>query len=162
MTAEIRNDIIATEHINAPPGIVFTYFTDPTLITTWIGDHAELDPQPGGMFSLDMGQVAALGTCLSIDPPHRVVFTWGIPGNATLPPGGSTVQIVLTPDGENTMVVLTHRGLTTTQLDTHRTGWQHQLGSRVFNSLYISDRPWYPNWTTESVAGVDLRRDGAA
>jgi uncharacterized protein YndB with AHSA1/START domain len=49
VTAEIRNDVIvATEHINAPPEVVFPYFTDPALIVTWIGDRAELDPQPGG------------------------------------------------------------------------------------------------------------------
>ena len=55
MTAEIRNDVIvATEHIKAPPEVVFPYFTDPALIVKWIGDRAELDPQPGGMFSLGM------------------------------------------------------------------------------------------------------------
>jgi uncharacterized protein YndB with AHSA1/START domain len=37
--AEIRNDVIvATEHIKAPPDVVFSYFTDPALIVTWIGD----------------------------------------------------------------------------------------------------------------------------
>ena len=47
MTAEIRNDVIvATEHIKAPPEVVFPYFTDPALIVTWIGDRAELDPRP--------------------------------------------------------------------------------------------------------------------
>lgn len=45
MTAEIRsNVIVATEHIQAPPEVVFPYFTDPALIVTWIGDQAELDP----------------------------------------------------------------------------------------------------------------------
>ena len=38
MTAEIRNDVIvATEHIKAPPEVVFPYFTHPALIVTWIG-----------------------------------------------------------------------------------------------------------------------------
>jgi uncharacterized protein YndB with AHSA1/START domain len=47
VTAEIRNDVIvATEHIKAPPEVVFPYFTDPALIVTWIGDRAELDPHP--------------------------------------------------------------------------------------------------------------------
>jgi len=47
VTAEIRNDVIvATEHIKAPPEVVFPYFTDPALIVTWIGDRAELDPSP--------------------------------------------------------------------------------------------------------------------
>ena len=129
MTADVRGDIIvATEHIQAPPEVVFPYFTDPVLIIEWIGDRAELDPRPGGVFALDMGQSLARGTYITVDPPHRVVFSWGIPGDDTLPPGGSTVEVVLTPDGDNTMVVLTHRGLPTAKLDGHRAGWEHQLG----------------------------------
>ncbi len=129
MTAEIRNDVIvATEHIKASPEVVFPYFTDPALIVTWIGDRAELDPQPGGVFSLDMGDALARGAYITVDPPYRVVFSWGIPGSDTLPPGGSTVEVVLTPDGSDTMVVLTHRGLPSTHIDGHRAGWEHQLG----------------------------------
>ena len=129
MTAEIRNDaIVATEHIKAPPEVVFPYFTDPALIVQWIGDRAELDPQPGGVFSLDMGQVAARGAYITVEPPHRVVFSWGIPGSDTLPPAGSTVEVTLTPDGDGTTVVLTHRGLPATHIGNHRAGWEHRLG----------------------------------
>ncbi|MFG1829848.1 SRPBCC domain-containing protein [Micromonospora chersina] len=73
-----------------------------------------------------MTRVGLLGgdllTCLTVEPPYRVVFTWGIPGNDALPPGGSTVEIVLTPDGDDTMVVLTHRGVPPTLHGTHRAG----------------------------------------
>jgi Activator of Hsp90 ATPase homolog 1-like protein len=55
------------------------------------------------------------------------VFSWGIPGSDALPPGGSTVEVVLTPDGNDTMVVLTHRGLPPTHIGSHRAGWEHQL-----------------------------------
>ena len=129
MTAEIRNDvIIATEHIKAPPEVVFPYFTDPALIVQWIGDRVELDPRPAGVFSLGMGEVVASGAYVIVEPPYRVVFSWGVVGNETLPPGGSTVEVVLTPDGDDTMVVLTHRGVPSTQIDIHRSGWEHQLG----------------------------------
>jgi uncharacterized protein YndB with AHSA1/START domain len=107
---------------------VFPYFTDPALIVTWIGDRAELNPQPGGVFALDIGESLARGAYVSVDPPLRVVFTWGIPGSHELPPGGSTVEVLLTPDGDGTTVVLTHRGLPATQIGTHREGWEHQLG----------------------------------
>src|ERR1700727_2456655 len=70
VTAEIRNDVIvATEHIKASPEVVFPYFTDPALLVTWIGDRAELDPQPGGVFSLGMGQVTARGAYITVDLP---------------------------------------------------------------------------------------------
>jgi uncharacterized protein YndB with AHSA1/START domain len=129
VTAEIRNDVIvATAHIKAPPEVVFPYFTDPALIVAWIGERAELDPQPGGLFHLDFGDTVARGAYTSIDPPYRVVFSWGIPGSEALPPGASTVEVVLTPDGDDTIVVLTHRGLPPTHIGDHRAGWQQQLG----------------------------------
>lgn len=129
MTAEIRDDVIvATEHIKAPPEVVFPYFTDPALIVAWIGERAELDPQPGGVFALDFGDSVTRGAYLSVEPPYRVVFSWGMPGNEALPAGASTVEVVLTPDGDDTMVVLTHRGLPATHLDDHRAGWEYQLG----------------------------------
>ena len=44
----IRDDVVvATEHIDAPPEVVFPYFTEPDLLVQWIGDRALLDPQPG-------------------------------------------------------------------------------------------------------------------
>ncbi len=58
-----------------------------------------------------MGENLARGAYLTVDPPHRVVFSWGIPGSHALPLGGSTVEFVLTHDGDDTLVVLTHRGL---------------------------------------------------
>ena len=129
MTAEIRDDVvIATEHIQAPPELVFPYFTDPDLLVTWIGDRAELDPRPGGVFALDMGEIRCSGAYLSIEPPYRVTFSWGIDGNDVLPPGASTVEVVLTPDGDDTMVVLTHRGLHPSRVEDHRAGWERQLG----------------------------------
>jgi uncharacterized protein YndB with AHSA1/START domain len=129
VTAEIRGDeIIATERIKALPEVVFPYFTDPALIVTWIGDRADLDPRRGGVFSLDMGQVTAQGAYLTVEPPHRVTFSWGVPGSGTLPPGGSTVEVVLTQDGDDTIVVLTHHGLGSADIGVHRAGWEHQLG----------------------------------
>jgi uncharacterized protein YndB with AHSA1/START domain len=129
VTAEIHKDVIvATEHIKAPPEVVFPYFTDPALIVSWIGIRAELDPQPGGVFSLDFGDVVARGRYLTVDPPYRVVFSWGIPDSDALPTGSSTVEVVLTPDGNDTMVVLTHRGLPSTHIGFHRDGWEQRLG----------------------------------
>jgi uncharacterized protein YndB with AHSA1/START domain len=129
VAAEIRDDVIvATEHILAPPEVVFPYFTDPELIVAWIGDRADLDPRQGGVFALDFGNTQAQGVYLTVEPPVRVVFTWGIPGDGTMPAGSSTVDVVLTPDGDNTLVVVTHRGVPAGHLDGHRAGWEHQLG----------------------------------
>ena len=58
-----------------------------------------------------------------ISPPHRVAFTWGLPGNAVLPEGSSTVEIYLTADGEDTIVDLTHRDLPVGERARHKAGW---------------------------------------
>lgn len=129
MPAEIReNVIVATEHIKAPPEAVFPYLTDPALIISWIGVRAELDPRPGGVFLLDMGEIVASGNYIAVEPPHRVVFTWGIPGDEALPPGKSTVEVVLMAEGSDTLVRLTHRGLPADFIGTHRAGWEQRLG----------------------------------
>ena len=78
--------VTATTRIAAPPYVVFPYFTDPALIITWMGERADLDPQPGGVFAVDVGTSPARGTYIAVEPPTRVVFTWGLPGNETMPP----------------------------------------------------------------------------
>ena len=122
------NVIRATEHVRATPYVVFSYLTDPALIVTWLGEKADLDPQPGGLFAIGFGDVVAQGTYTAVEPPHRVEFTWGIPGDDTLPAGSTTVEIVLTPDGDGTRVELTHTGLPPAHVEGHRAGWEQRLG----------------------------------
>ena len=123
--------ISASVRIAAPPEVVFPYFTDPALIVTWIGERADLDARPGGTFALDFAETAARGSYLAVEPPHRVVFTWWIPKDATLPPGSSTVEVVLVADGGDTIVNLTHRELPPDLEPSHREGWEHCLAALV-------------------------------
>ena len=120
--------ISASVRIAAAPEVVFPYFTDPQLMITWIGERAELDARPGGTFAVDFGGTQpARGTYVTVEPPSRVVFTWGIPGDATLPPGSSTVEVVLVADGDDTIVNLTHRDLPPDREPSHREGWERCL-----------------------------------
>jgi len=80
-------------------------------------------PSPGGVFAVDIGGAAARGTYLSVEPPTRVVFTWRTPGSTALPPGSSTVEIVLTAADDETVVEPLHHDLPASQLPSHRTGW---------------------------------------
>ena len=114
----------ATVRIAASPAEVFPYLVDPALIVQWIGISADLNPQPGGVFALDFRTTSARGTYVSVEPPDRVVFTWGIPGNDALPPGTSTVEILLKADGDETIVELTHRDLPADMRPSHREGWE--------------------------------------
>jgi uncharacterized protein YndB with AHSA1/START domain len=129
--------VTATVRIAAPPDVVFPYFTDPALAVKWIADAASLDARPGGTFSINVRGNPARGEYLEVDAPHRVVFTWGIEGSGDLPPGTSTVEVVLQPDGDETVVTLTHRDLPTQEFRrSHREGWSEFLSllGRLLNS----------------------------
>lgn len=117
--------------IAAPPDVVFPYFTDPQLMVTWIGERVDLDARPGGTFALDFSGVAARGSYVEVEPPHRVVFTWGIPDDDAMPPGSSTVEVVLVADGDNTIVNLTHRDLPPDREPSHLEGWENCLAALV-------------------------------
>jgi uncharacterized protein YndB with AHSA1/START domain len=123
--------ISASVRIAAPPEVVFPYFTDPDLIVTWMGERAELDARTGGTFAVDFGSVAARGTYVVVEPPHRLVFTWGVPGDEELPPGSSTVEVVLVADGDDTVVDLTHRDLPGDREPSHLEGWERCLAALV-------------------------------
>jgi uncharacterized protein YndB with AHSA1/START domain len=122
-------ELVASVHIDAPPETVFPYFTDPELMVRWLGTTATLDPTPGGVFAVDVGESAARGTYVSLDPVHSVVFTWGMPGSDTLPPGGTTVEVIFTPADGGTLVTLVHLGLHAEHRQSHEDGWRTFLGN---------------------------------
>jgi uncharacterized protein YndB with AHSA1/START domain len=98
--------------IGAPPETVFAFFVDAALMARWFGVSHTLDPRPGGLFRVEVsaGNVAC-GTYTVVDRPHRVAFTWGWEGQATLPPGTSLVEILLEPRHPGTLLRLVHSGL---------------------------------------------------
>jgi uncharacterized protein YndB with AHSA1/START domain len=115
--------------IDARPETVFSYLTDPRRYMRWMGVDAQLDPQPGGIYRVTVPQgFVALGEFVEIDPPHRVVFTWGWEGDSPVPPGSSRVEITLTPDGHGTLLRLTHTGLPDDEaVQLHKLGWDRYL-----------------------------------
>ncbi len=117
--------------IEAEPETVFQFFTDPERMVRWMGISATLDPRPGGTFSVNtMGDYFVEGEYVVVEPPHRVVFTWGygfFPAESNpLPPGSSTVEVDLVADGEATIVRLTH-AVPVELGDFHSMGWEHYL-----------------------------------
>jgi uncharacterized protein YndB with AHSA1/START domain/predicted enzyme related to lactoylglutathione lyase len=115
--------------IDASPESIFPFFTDPEKMTVWKGTSADLDPTVGGSYRVQVNPAAlAVGEYVVIDPPRRVVFTWGWEGDPNVPPGSSTVEITLTPDGDGTIVSLTHSGLPNAESGVaHADGWDHFL-----------------------------------
>jgi len=120
LTQEVR--------IDASPETVFQYFTDPARMVRWKGRAATLDPRPGGVYRVEINDEAiARGEYVELDPPRRVVVTWGWEGGQDVPPGSSTVEFDLEPDGDGTIVRLTHRGLPPDSVEIHGQGWANYL-----------------------------------
>ncbi|HEY9294151.1 MAG TPA: SRPBCC domain-containing protein [Microlunatus sp.] len=117
----------ASIEIAAAPEIVFDYLTTAEGMTAWMGQHAELDPQPGGVFAVDIAGYPVRGNYLRLERPQTVVVSWGFAGSNDLPAGASTVEFRLTSIEGGTRVDLTHSNLPDTEVPGHATGWQHFL-----------------------------------
>ena len=122
-------DIVREVRIAAAPDEVFPFFTDPDKMIVWKAVDATLDPRPGGIFRIDVtGRDVARGQYVEIDPPRRVVFTFGWESpRSPEPPGSTTVVITLTPDGDGTLLRLVHSGVPDDIRAGSTEGWDHYL-----------------------------------
>ena len=113
------------QRISASPETVFSYLTDPLKFILWMGVGADLDPRPGGAFRIDADRgYIAVGEYRDVDPPRRLLMTWGWQGDESVPPGSTLVEITLTPDGAGTLLRLRHTGLPDEKSrESHRGGW---------------------------------------
>jgi uncharacterized protein YndB with AHSA1/START domain len=119
--------VVRQVRIAARPDIVFAHFTDPARMVRWKGAHAELDPRPGGAYRVDIHGNLVRGEYVAVEPFTRVVFTWGWEGGGPVPPGSSTVEVLLRPDGDGTLLTLRHTGLPDAARAAHTDGWDHYL-----------------------------------
>ena len=90
-----------------------------------MGTGAKLDPRPGGRFRIEVESGgAAVGEYREVDPPHRLVFSWGWEGDDAVPPGTTTVEITVTPAGSGSLLRLRHLGLPSdASRQLHQAGW---------------------------------------
>jgi uncharacterized protein YndB with AHSA1/START domain len=131
--------------IDAPPEIVFEHLTTPAGMVAWMGQHAELRPEPGGRFSVDIDGAAVRGEYLEVQAPTRVVVSWGMAGSEDLPPGSSRVEFTLTATANGTHLELRHTGLPDARVDGHTRGWARFLTAlrdvATRSVSYREDRP---------------------
>ena len=120
--------------IAASPETVWAFLTDPEKAQIWWGTYGRFDLRAGGAYEMAVtpGSIAQ-GTFVEIDPPNRLVFTWGWEsggaGPDLVPVGSSTVEIDLRATEEGTLVRLVHRGLPgAAMVESHAMGWDHYLG----------------------------------
>jgi uncharacterized protein YndB with AHSA1/START domain len=131
-TTEITT-VERTVSIAARPETVWEFFVDPEKATRWMGMTATLEPEPGGVYRCEVipGHTAR-GEFVELDPPHRLVYTWGWEANdkgeTSLEPGSSTIEVELTPEGDGTKLRFVHRDLPSSEsAESHAHGWDHYL-----------------------------------
>ena len=120
-------DYTTSIHIDAPPELVFSHLVVAERMVTWRGHRASLDPVVGGEFAVDIGGSLVRGEYVEVEPPRRVVVSWGMADSADLPPSASRVEFVLTAVDGGTRVDLFHTGLPTSRTTGHADGWAHFL-----------------------------------
>ena len=127
-----RSDpVVETVRIRARPETVFRYFTEPAALVQWMGEHAELEPRPGGGFVVSIRGETVRGEYVEVDPPRRLRITWGRDGSSLIPPGSSEIDVRLEAVDDGTLVTLVHRGLPAEERARHQQGWHYFLPIRA-------------------------------
>jgi len=110
------------------PDEAFALVTEPERIRRWLAVSAYIDLRAGGDFrwTVATGNHAA-GTVREVEPGRRLVLAFGWDEDEALPPGSSTVTIVIEPAPDGSQVTLTHKGLNEEQTKQHTEGWEHYL-----------------------------------
>lgn len=116
--------------VNAPIEVVWAHLTTAEGLVRWVGPQATADPVPGGQLRWTHPNGATVvGRFVELDPPRRLVFTYGwADGRMGVPPESTTVEIDLTETDGATTVRLVHHGLPPEAVDDHERGWTHFLG----------------------------------
>ncbi len=116
---------------------VFRYFTDAARFARWWGQGSTIEARPGGaiLIRFPNGQ-GARGEVLEIDPPRRIVFSYGL--GAGNPSDESIVTIALDETPEGTALLLNHAFTSAKIRDHFVQGWRHQLA--LFSKAVAEER----------------------
>ncbi len=157
--------------IEAPPDVVFRYFTDTDRWAAWWGAGSTIDSRPGGRVLIRYpGNVEVRGEVVEITAPDRIVFTYGYVTGKPFGPGESLVTIRLEPAGRGTRVHVQHALPEPGTRDEHVQGWRYQLS--LFANVVADDihrdaerlvDGWFAAWseTSETERSRALQRIAA-
>jgi uncharacterized protein YndB with AHSA1/START domain len=128
MTTDLIYNLERKILICARRSTVFRYFTDSKRFADWWGEGSTIDGKPGGMMKIRFPNgILASGKILEIEPPHRIVFTYGFDSGRPIPQDGSRVTITLEERSNGTEVTLFHELSDARVRDEFIQGWRYQL-----------------------------------
>lgn len=128
MTMKLEYSLERTILICAERSTVFEFFTDSRLFADWWGQGSTIEGRSGGAVRICFpGDIKASGEILEIQPPSRIVFTYGFDSGKPIPPGSSRVTITLEEYSEGTLLSLKHELPDEKVRDEHVQGWRFQL-----------------------------------
>jgi uncharacterized protein YndB with AHSA1/START domain len=119
-----------------------------------MGQSATFEARPGGLYRCEVipGHVA-LGEFVELDPPRRLVFTWGWEpsedDDPRVAPGSSTIESELTPEGDGTKLRFVHDLPSAAAAESHSVGWDHYL-PRLLTAAGGGD-PGEDPWLTQEM-----------
>jgi uncharacterized protein YndB with AHSA1/START domain len=137
-TSTLPYQLDRTVTILAPRETVFQFLTDTPRWAAWWGAGSTIEARPGGRVYIKLPEGSEVsGEVMEIDPPLRIVFSYGFVGGKPIPLGGSKVTIQLDADKGATRVHLSHQFNEATMRDEFVQGWRFQLA--LFANL-VADR----------------------
>ena len=160
MTTTLTHRLDRTIVIGAPPAAVFKYFTDSARWAAWWGAGSTIDARPGGrVFIKYPGGNEASGEVVDLDPPSRIVFTYGYNSGTPIGPGESRVTIELEKVAQGTKLRLTHALTDAAVREEHVQGWRYQLSlfaNIVANEIHAKAvdvvDAWFDAWNETDAA----------
>ena len=158
--AALPHRLERTVLIQAPRDIVFSYFTDSGRWARWWGEGSTIDARVGGAVRMvHPGNIQVAGEILEIDPPSRLVFTYGYVSGKPMPVGASLVTLQLEDDRQGTRLRLSHAFADEQVRDEMVQGWRFQLslfGNLVSNDLHANASSavdgWFAAWSEPDTA----------
>jgi len=133
--SDLFTSVTVTHALPVPPERAFAACVDPALVDQWLFTgptseaHAvDLDVHVGGKWKItdrrDGADYTAIGEYLEIAPPHRLLFTFGMP---QFSPEFGRVLIEITPTPTGCQFTLTQKDLPYEYQAPTREGWQQML-----------------------------------
>ena len=120
--------------ILAPRETVFQFLTDTPRWAAWWGAGSTIDPRPGGRMYIRLPDGTEVsGDVVEIDPPKRIVFSYGFVKGRPIPPGASKVTISLDAEKAGTRLHLAHEFAEEGVRNDFVQGWRYQLA--LFSNL---------------------------